>query len=277
MDNPGSGVVIFDTNTFRHLTDATTRQNLLDAIRNSGRVPIITEINLLEVAPTTGSIGAELRGVVEAVESVAGGTMPWTYRVMKQAGEEFLQGRLNFSVPLISLDISTDLPDFGTDSAKALAFAKELNAESLRVQQVARPRVQRTLRDMDARSRWPTLPDFLRDFWEPQELGEQFADQAWANLQLPGPRPKDLLTRSLTFRMLSDIDAVETYQGAIAFQQPRRVQRMDLLQLPYLTCRPNSILVTDDGPFATAAHEVIDGRYPGLKVISTTDLHVFSA
>jgi hypothetical protein len=277
MHTTPAGVVIFDTNAFRSLVDGPTRTRVLEAVRTIGRTPMVTEVNLIEVYPTRGTVGERLRDVVRDIEAVAGGALPWTYAVLKQAGEEFLLGRTQFTVRLVSFDLAMDAPNFNALAEGALAMASSVNQESKRVQDEVRPFVQRWLKQRNAKSLWPTLPEFLRYFWEPFDLRESLADQEWANLELSGPRPKDLLAKSSVFRIFNELNAVEVYQGAIAFEQPRQVQRMDLLQLPYLTAVSDSILVTGDAPFADAAKAVLVGRYAGAQVMSPQDLIALAA
>lgn len=70
---------------------------------------------------------------------------------------------------------------------------------------------------------------------------------------------------------MADADAIAIFQGALALTQPRQVQRMDQLQLPYLGGADRRILVTMDEPFAEAGKMVVNGRYHLALVVSFKD------
>jgi hypothetical protein len=102
-------------------------------------------------------------------------------------------------------------------------------------------------------------------------MREIFSRQSWSDIGLPDPFPPEILTQSDSWRLMADADAIGLYQGALAFDQPRQVQRMDQLQLPYLGGTARRILVTKDGPFAEVGKIVVNGRYPLARVVTLSE------
>lgn len=260
-----TGHIFFDNNTLGEIC----RRHLATPIRGSLRAVDLrvqpTELNLIEAYAAPGNIAEDL---VWTLRELAGhhGALPWTGELLRLAGLAFLEGRSGVQLPLNEIDpellaLSRDMLRHRLDD-----FRRNTDRSHARLHADARRKLQRKLKEVGVRPRWEDFPVFL-EAWQNLEVREIFARQSWADLGLPAPFPPAVLAEVDSWRLMSDADAIGLYQAALAFEQPRQVQRMDQLQLPYLGGASRQLLVTRDGPFFQAASSVLHGRYPLTRVV----------
>jgi hypothetical protein len=89
----------------------------------------------------------------------------------------------------------------------------------------------------------------------------------WRWFELPGEAPFDRLLRIPAWKLLLDSEGAALFARAMVHQQPRVVQRSDLLQLVYLGASGMRILASADQPFIDMAQQIVHGRYPGGLLI----------
>lgn len=261
-----NGSIFFDNNTLGEIERLGAAAAIRSSLRAANLTPLATEINLLESVSAPGFRHARLSATLA---SIAGdqSVLPWTFRILQLAGEAHLRGERTFPVPLSALTLEATEVEREELRKKARAFCDELDTEQRNRHAEARPELQAWLKARGSRPAWDELPGFL-DWWGAVDVREIFAAKVWEALGLPGEFPVRILTESESWRLLADGEGVAVFQGAVAFEQRRQVQRMDLLQLPYLGGTNRRILVTSDGPFAEAARAVVSGRYLLARVMT---------
>jgi hypothetical protein len=103
-------------------------------------------------------------------------------------------------------------------------------------------------------------------------MADHFAGLIWKALRLPGDPPLKQLLENETWKLLIDAEGLAVYERAVIKEQPKRVHRMDLLQLVYLGGSHSRVLATADEPFLRAATQILRGRYPNVRVLHIRDL-----
>ena len=108
--------------------------------------------------------------------------------------------------------------------------------------------------------------------WVGSDLRRDYAAVTWSALKLPGDAPVEALERNEAWRLLLDAEGIALYERAVARKQPKRVQRMDLLQLIYLAGARRRILATSDAGLLRAGAAILPGRYLNARVVSAADI-----
>ena len=266
-----TGIVILDNNSLGDLAAAGALDAVLGSFRASGLTPLVTMHNMVEAIPAAAHQRTVLLRTIERIAAV-GGMLPWTFELLRISGAAALQSEGTFPVPLSEPVVELDEATFADARIQFLEVAERLNRATRERHAGARQVIQPFLTEKNLRGRWDDLSEFMRQFWDRLDLREQFADQLWEQLGFQEPRPPDLLQRSETWKLMIDADGVEVFQGAVAFRQPRQVQRMDLLQLPYLAGAGQRVLVTRDRAFGAAVKALAHGRYPGTRVCTPAEI-----
>ena len=94
----------------------------------------------------------------------------------------------------------------------------------------------------------------------------------WEAFKLPGPPPLEVLERNEPWRLMLDAEGVAFYEQVVAHEQPPRVQRLDLIQLPYLGIVRKRVLATADRGLLRAANAVLAGRYDNARAVDIREL-----
>lgn len=264
-----TGHLFFDNNTIGFIRDNRLEAAVVANARAASLEVLATELNLVEAysapKPVADAVVQTLRAITGRPE-----VLPWTGGLLKATGEAFLTGSDPFRLPLVELEAATDPVERERLRADLLAFKQRIDRSHKEIHERARPLVQRKLKERGVRAEWSELPAFL-ETWPNLDTARDFARRTWTDCDLPGEFPPEILVRNDTWRLASDADALGLFQAALVFEQPRQVQRMDQLQLPYLGGSDVRILVTRDAAFAEAARMVLERRYPLARVMSAKD------
>jgi len=119
---------------------------------------------------------------------------------------------------------------------------------------------------------YESATEFLVQEWVGSDLRRDYAAVTWSALKLPGDAPVEALERNEAWRLLLDAEGIALYERAVARKQPKRVQRMDLLQLIYLAGARRRILATSDAGLLRAGAAILPGRYLNARVVSAADI-----
>ena len=251
-----------------------TKRKLAEKIRASLRSAWldtqVTELNLVENYSAPAIVSDAVK---ETIRILVGheGVLPWVGEILRIEAETFLRGERAPQIQYNSLDILEEGQTWDRLRAELNAFRKRTDESHRRLHATARKALQPKLKTLGVRPEWSEFPEFL-EAWQSVETREIFARQTWRDLGLPEPFNANILKASDSWRLVADADGIGMFQGALAFKQPRQVQRMDQLQLPYLGGADRRILVTCDGPFAEAGKMVVNGRYHLAQILSLDEL-----
>lgn len=261
--------IFFDNNALAAITKRRIAHEVRRTVRASWLDVQATELNLVENYSAPALVS---EAVKETVRILVGhdGVLPWIGEILKIEAETFLKGERAPRIPLNSLDTLEPGQSWDQLRANLNAFRKRTDESHRRLHADARKHLQPRLKAKGIRPEWHEFPAFL-EAWQGIETREIFARQTWRDLDLLEPFQPEILSASESWRLMADADAIAIFQGALAFTQPRQVQRMDQLQLPYLGGADRRILVTMDEPFAEAGKMVVNGRYHLALVVSFKD------
>jgi hypothetical protein len=117
------------------------------------------------------------------------------------------------------------------------------------------------MRNKRLRDPYTGVEHFLRDYWYASKTRADFANVIWRGLKLAGEAPMEIIDQCEPWRLFIDAEGVALYERAIATNQPKRIQRMDLMQLTYLGVAPKRVIITADAGLIRAANAILPGRY----------------
>ncbi len=155
--------------------------------------------------------------------------------------------------------------------AERVAVGMEENFNEMHEE--ARRRVQQAMREGEI-ARPSDAAEFLNAVWNKQDMLEHFTEAMWRALGMDGQAPVAALLRIPIWRIFLDTEGYAVYVRGVVRDRPRRVHRLDLLQLIYAGVRDRRIVVSADEPLLEAAHAILVGRYPQSRVLHARDFIV---
>lgn len=266
------GILVIDNNCYARLGDPGALRRFRANLRAADWIAQPSEVNLLESAAAPPDVRARL---IRTIRDVADGQplLPWPIKLLKQVGEAIVRGDPSFTVPPSGAEwYLDDLAAADEVSAEALQFQRNLEAAFSQLHQRNRRRVQAQLRQQRVREEFGSAREFLNRGWAQTGGRSMYAEVTWKALALPGEAPLDAIEANEAWRLLLDAEGVAAYERAIAHEQPKFVQRIDLVQLVYLALADRRMLVTADGPLRRAADAVLVGRYPNARAVHVSDV-----
>lgn len=198
---------------------------------------------------------------------------PWPYDLVKRAGHAVLRGERRFELepsghePLLDPSALNE-----QDRNEALAALENIETRFDAMHEGARKILQPYIKTNGLQNAWPTGAEFLERHWNSSDMAGHFAGLIWNGLKLPGEAPVQELLRNETWKMFIDAEGIAVYERAIAREQPKRVHRMDLLQLVYLSGSGRRIFAAADEPLLRGAKQVLIGRYNNVRVLHIREL-----
>lgn len=264
-----TGYIFFDNNVLGEIHKNGLAPAIARSLRASGLQAQATELNLVESYSAPVFVSDAL---VSTLRILVGqdAVLPWTGEILKLEAEAFMRGERASRLPLYSLDNFEPGESREELRTRLITFKTQTDITHRELHASARPQIQAKLKEMRLRPSWDDFGAFLGE-WQSMPIRRIFAARSWKDLGLADPFNPGILDASDSWRLMSDADALGLYQGAIAFDQPKEVQRMDQLQLPYLGGATRRILVTRDGAFSSAASIIVNGRYHLGLVQKMTD------
>ena len=268
-----SGIAVIDNSCYGVLSEtnalARFRANL--AISDLRARP--SEVNLLEAA-----LAKPIRvrdQLLATTKDLAGdsGLLRWPFWILQRIGRAIINNESAFYLGPSGkewyLDDKTAIDEI---RERAEAFSKRLEDRFSTLHNNARQKLQRHIKASGQRYTVDAAREFLDGEWLRGETRAVFAQATWKGFGLPGEAPLSTLDTSEAWRLLLDIEGLAIFQRALVHEQPRRVQRMDLIQLVYMGNARRRILVTKDGPFLDAANTILRGRYPNARALHISEL-----
>jgi hypothetical protein len=268
-----TGIAILDNNCLDVLADPESLRRFRGNLRAADWHVQLSEVNLLESVATSNA--ARQRHLVDTIREVAGGTflLRWPFSILKELGEAIAAGKPNLIVEPMdaaaylhgreeSLKATSEVADFNRKVETAFNKLHERN----------RPHLRRRMRERGITDTFGSARAFLEDAWHEMDMRTVFAEVTWSHFRLPGKPPMEALELCEPWRILLDTEGVAVYERAVASNLPRRVQRMDLIQLVYLGLGERRMIITGDKGLLRAAEAIFPGRYKNARAVDIADL-----
>lgn len=266
------GLLILDSNCLGLVEDPFRRQRLLANARAAALEIAFSEINLLEAASSPRHIRERLLSTMLEVAPDAP-ILPWPPRLLREIGAAIIEGRAvheHRGPSVRDAILATESWDDLAQRAREFNSAIETVFSDMHAQmrREAQPLLKEDRRAFDQLG----LREFLVEMWSVSDLRKHIASVIWETVGLQGNPPIAELEKVPTWALHLDAEGVSLFQRTLVLEQPKRVHRMDLLQISYLGARGNRVLATGDRPLLDAAQAVVVGRAPGARCISVDSL-----
>lgn len=266
------GLLILDSNCIGLLEDPGRRQRLMANASVAGLEIAFSEINLLEAVSSPRHIRERLLSTMLEVAPDAP-ILPWPPRLLREIGRAILDGRAvhehrgpSVHDAILSTESWEELSQRTREFNSAIETVfSEMHAQMRREAQSILKEDKRAFDEVGLR-------EFLVEMWSKSDLRQHVASVIWETVGLEGEPPIAELEKVPTWALHLDAEEVSLFQRTLVLEQPKRVHRMDLLQISYLGARGNRVLATGDLPLLDAAQAVISGRVPGARCISVDSL-----
>lgn len=262
------GIAVIDNSCYRALAEG----NALARFRGNLAVADLearpSEVNLLEAAVTRPpSVRDRLLATIKDLAGTAG-LLPWPFLILQRVGRAIANNERGFYLGASGkewyLDDKSAIEEI-RDQAKA--FSERLEERFSFLHNNARRKLQRHIKASGQRYTVDSARNFLDEEWNKGETMTVFAQATWKALGLPAEAPVSTLRMNDGWRLLLDAEGLAIFQRALVHEQPKRVQRADLIQLVYMGHASRRMLVTADNAFLEAANTILRGRYSNARAV----------
>jgi hypothetical protein len=267
------GIVVLDTSCYARLEDPAVLNRLNRSLRAVHLEAWPSLINLFELlsTPNPGLRGRRLNTLCR----IAAGRplLPMPQDLLCRVGEAVRDGERKFRLAPTGLEgVPLDPGRAACLQPKALAFCNRVERQFSKRHADARQAVQRFLKQHGKQDAWPSAAGFLDSQWSTRNLLGHFAGLIWRALNLGAAPPIDALLANDTWKLYLEAWGLSVYQRGIMRNQPRHVQRMDLLQVVYLSAGSRGILASADKAFLSAAASLLHRRYLVAEAVHICEL-----
>jgi len=267
------GAVVLDATAFRHFESESARERIAGSLRTSGLRIRITAMNALELVRTPDD--SLRQRLLSAAAGLLGDAyvVPDSAELLRLAGEAELRGETRFEVRESRLEWLIREPERITPNhvAEAERILREADAHWEESHREARRIVRPTLKEKYGGDPWGSVGVFLDQQWTREEQLAEFLQATWELVGLPGKAPADRLLANEVWRMYYEAHGAVIYERAVLSQLPKPAHMSDIRQLIYLSGAKRRILVTDDKGFSRLASSLLVGRYPGSRVLTSSE------
>lgn len=267
------GIVVLDTSCYRYLAEPSALRRFTSNLRAAALTAAASEVNLIEAA---GAGHADVqRQLIATIREVANGNplLPWPFLLLRRSGRAILDGQSTFQTTESGNEwYLDDLEACRALRTRCLEFNDRLESAFTEFHERARVEIQEYIKRSGERRRRDGARDFLDNEWRGSPLYLSVMSTTWKAIGLPGEPHIASVSSNEQWSIFLDAEGLSIYQRGIAHEQPRRVQRKDVIQLPYLGAEGRRILATADEPFQGFARIVIEGRYLGARIVHIQEL-----
>jgi hypothetical protein len=269
-----SGLVVLDTNALKYLERIEDLGAVERSLRAVGLQLAPTALNVLEVIQNRNP---ETRGrLLRLLARIANGRplLPLVTYMLRQVAEALVAGAHHVLLDTSMLEWAIYEPERLTDEHVRLArdYTTKLQAPWDASHEQARKHVQALMRESRGVDPWGGIPQFLDQQWMRIEQLDAFIDATWVQLELEGKPPYAELLGDETWRLYFEGFGATIYERAFMKETPRRVHVPDVMLLAYLGGQYPRILVTGDNGLGRVGAAVLEGRYPGSRVLTPREL-----
>ena len=266
------GIAILDNSCYGFLEEPPPERAFRRNLRVADLVAYPSEVNLVEATAAPDGIRERLLGTILRIGD-GNPLLPWPFTLLKAIGQAILEGRTRFSLgPSGKEWYLEDLAAARALSAEVLAFQQGIEETFSRFHVENRQKLRRRMKESGVREDFSSAREFIERVWTGSDTRRDFAEVTWRGLKLPGDAPVDILERNEAWRLLLDAEGVAIYERGVATAQPKKVQRLDLIQLVFLGGAPRRVVATADKGFLRAANCILEGRYPNARAVDISDL-----
>ena len=268
-----SGILLLDNNCFDVLAEPAALSKFKANARAAGWITQLTEVNALEVLATPGD--AKQQRLIEVLKEVGGqGPMlPWPFAMLRELGTAILAGKTASRVTTAEADILLYSREEAIRiRAETAEFNRRIESAFTEHHDGIRSKMRQMMRQRGVKDPYRSTREYLQSWWFDGGVRAAYAQYVWTGLKLKGLAPMTVLEECEPWRILLDVEGVAWYERSVASQQPRRVDRMDLLQLVYLGVAPKRMIVTADRGMLRAAAAVLPGRYRNASAVHIDQL-----
>lgn len=264
-----TGIAILDSSCWHHVSQATTRANLLGSARAADYIVWPSVINAVQLAihPTAD----KRQSLLQAVNEVAGTLplLPFPDELLTSSAEAYFRGETHIALSPTGAEWLHAEPETirSEDTQPMAAALAALDAHFRGVLDEHRHIIQDFLRSNDLRDHWTHVADFLESQWMTERQLEGILAGETQRLGLSAPLTMGLIRACDTWRLHFEGFGAAMFRQAVQTQQEREVQATDWFQLVYLAGRNRRLFVTADRGQEQLARAVIAGRYPGARVM----------
>jgi hypothetical protein len=267
------GMLIVDNNCLSYLRRGDALGRFRGSLRAADLVVVPTEVNLVEA--TAASPDALQADLIETLRAIAGeeALLPWPFTLLRDIGLALTRGEFTYHVPASGKEWYLDDPAALQEIREEIvAFNQNLEEAFTALHESTRRRLRAALKARKSRTAFEDARDFLERQWFESDLRRHFASVTWRSFGLPEPVPFELLEANEAWRLLLDVEGLAVYERAVAWEEPRRVHRRDLIQLIYLSGSRRRILVTADRGLLRAGEAVLRRRYLNARVAHISEM-----
>lgn len=266
-------MLIIDNSCLSYLMRRGALARFRGSLRAADLVVALTELNLLEAtAAKPDSLQADL---IATLRMLAGNEplLPWPFALLKGIGHSLARAERTYQAPVSGKEwYLDDLSALREIREEVVAFHQSIENAFTSLHENNRKRIRAVLKSSKSHGNFEDARDFLERQWFDSELRRHFATVTWRSFDLPDPVPFELIESSEAWRLLLDIEGLSVYERAVAWEEPSRVHRHDLLQLIYLAGSRRRILVTADRALIRAGEAVLQRRYLNARVAHISDM-----
>ena len=266
------GILVLDNNCYALLRDRVRLERVRANLRVADLIAQPSEVNLVE---STSAPDAVRRQLVATIREVAGRQplLPWPFTMLQAIGKSIAEGKPTYTVAVSGKEwYLDDFDALSERSTETLRFQEGIEAEFAAFHARNRQKVKASSGRGSASDDFGAARPFLERVWFGSKMRRDFAEVMWLAFQLPGVAPFEVLERNEAWRLMLDAEGVAFYEQVVAHEQPRRVHRFDLMQMPYLGIARKRVLATSDRGLLRAANAVLRGRYRNARAIDIQDL-----
>lgn len=271
-DAGAQGLVILDTNVYKKLESVEIIRSMESSLRAAQLVAWPSSINAFELSLIEP---AETRQrMLETVKVILGENvlLPWPTILLQELAAAAADGRSSVKViPTFADALVHDSDAAVRERDEVVEIIESLENGFNLMHANAREEIQAFLKSEGLRSEWDSAGEFLDRLWMTSHMAGSFAELFWTRLKLSGNVPSTLLLQIPAWRMFLEIEGLGVFERAVVQAQPKRVHRLDLLQLVYLGRAGRGILVTDDKPLQRAAFALLNRRHTATRVMSSDE------
>lgn len=184
-----SGILVLDNSALRELAADDIRNQVRRSLRAAGLQPFISEVNVLEALKAPAGIRERLLRLLDTLGDNHV-LLPWPFQLLQRSGRAVLEGKPEFNLGETGNEyLLRDFKAAADHEAVAREFMATVDRNFSKMHEDARPKIQRVLRERGWRDFWPSVREFLDEYWYESGMREWMVQLMWKGLGLPGDAP----------------------------------------------------------------------------------------
>lgn len=264
-----AGRAVLDNSCLGHLASPGALQRFDRSLQTADLQVWPSVVNALEAFATPAM--HVRRKLLHTLDQLLDGRhlLPWPFTLLADFGRALQEGTDQLWISRSRFELLLERPDaLEATQEDLLAKMREVEDQYEQDWLEVRRKIRSLLRSESSNDLWSDLPGFLDEQWNKPDLFDHATRVMWDRLGLSGDPPTARLRECELWRMFYDIEGIAMFERAVQLEQPKRVHRFDLLQIPYLAMWHKRVLITNDTAFLRAAQAMLLRRYPNTRVVN---------